>query len=47
MKMEKMNLSLHHLMVPYYQESLDKVSLQWQENLENLKLLKSLLKSKN
>ena len=39
-----MNSSLHHLMEPYYQESQDKVSLLWQENLKNLRLSKSHLR---
>jgi len=37
MKMVKMSLSLHHLMEPYYLESPDKVSLQWQKSLKNLR----------
>jgi len=36
-KMEKMNWSLHHLMELYYLESPDKVSLQWQKSLKNLR----------
>jgi hypothetical protein len=47
MKMVKMSWSLHHLMVLYYLESLDKVLLQWQESLKSLRLLKSLLRFRN
>lgn len=38
MKMEKTNLSLHHLMELFYRESPEKLSFKWQESLGNLRL---------